>query len=100
MAGKPKDDNSIKERMARRAAAEVTRRYLRSPNNRSQVILPSGSKSVPEVGSDAWVFQSKGRYRNAEKVYDSTYAETMDYLNKSKPSTGVTKFGAKKGKKK
>lgn len=94
----PKEDPIFKT-IARDAAAEVTRNWLREPRNRTQVIMPAGKNYKP--GTSDYVTKTKGRYKAGGMVYDRTYTDVMNFLKSgggsSKP---VTKTSMKAKKKK
>lgn len=97
---KPKELDPIETRIAQYAAAEVTRRWLREPRNRTQVIMPPGKKYKP--GTADFVNKTKGRYQAAGMVYDRTYAESAAIIEaqRSTKPKNVTSASTRRKKKK
>lgn len=94
-----KSGDPINEAIARDAAAQVTRNWLREPRNRTQVIMPPGKNYKP--GTADFVNKTKGRYEAAGKVYDKTYADVLDFIaQQQKPAAKVVKASVKAKKKK
>jgi len=97
---------SDNDRVAREMAKVDMTDYVHSPTNRSQVIMPTG-KNFP-VGSDDYLYKTKGRFRAAETVYKKSYKKhktNLDKLNPqgSKPTvtkTSVSKASTRSKKKK
>lgn len=97
---KPKTSvDPVYDAMAKQAAAEVTRKWLREPRNRTPVIMPPGKDYKP--GTADYVNKTKGRYQAAGMVYDRTYADVLDFISKqNKSSQKVVKASTKVKKKK
>ncbi len=97
---KPKELDPIEERIAQSAAAEVTRKWLREPRNRTQVIQPAGKNYKP--GTKDFVNKTKGRYQAAGMVYDKTYADVSAFIEQRRPgkSKNVTSASTRRKKKK
>lgn len=97
---KPKELDPVEQQIAQYAAAEVTRRWLREPRNRTQVIQPAGKNYKP--GTKDFVNKTKGRYQAAGMVYDRTYAESAALIEaqRSTKPKNVTSASTRRKKKK
>jgi hypothetical protein len=85
---KPKELDPIEQRMAKAAAAEVTRNWLREPHNRTEVIMPPGKNYKP--GTPDFVNKTKGRFQAAGMVYDKTYKDVSAFIEKRRPAKPKT----------
>lgn len=88
---------SDNDRVARDLAQWDMGNYIHSPTNRSQVIMPSG-KNFP-IGSDDFLYKTKGRFRAAETVYKKSYKKhktNLDKLNPQGSKPTVTKASVSK----
>lgn len=78
------EDDPVYRAMARETAAQMTQKYLRSPQNRAQVIVPPGKNWKP--GDWEFALKTKGRYAAAGRIYDKTYKEVLSYVDKQNAS--------------